>query len=118
MTTQCGRGITWIIEPHFSQVVPVPKGGLQRIRIINLLLVWVFTTEKATLEEDIKTICLLMIYLKHPAGTRLPGRTEGCWEEQGSLLRAPNAFTGLQGLSSHTSAHKQQIISQMSLNSA
>lgn len=54
-------------------------------------------TEKEALEEDFKVICLLIIYFKHPAGTRLPAPTEGCWEEQGSLLRAPNACTGLQG---------------------
>lgn len=65
-------------------MLPVSKGGLQRIGIINLLLVWVFVTEKEAL-EDFKMICLLIIYLKHPAGTRLPGPTEGCWEEQGSL---------------------------------
>lgn len=42
----------------------VSKGGLQRIRIINLLLVWVFTTEKEALDEDFKMICLLIIYHK------------------------------------------------------
>lgn len=67
-------------------MLPVSKGGLQRIRIINLLLVWVFTTENEALKEDLKMIWLLIIYLKHPAGTRLPSPTEGCWEEQGSLL--------------------------------
>lgn len=67
-------------------MLPVSKGGLQRIRIINLLLVWAFMTENEALEEDFKMICLLIIYLKYPAGTRLPGPTEGCWEEQGSLL--------------------------------
>lgn len=54
-------------------------------------------TEKEALEEDFKVICLLIIYLKHPAGARLPAPTEGCWEGQGSLLRAPDAFPGLQG---------------------
>lgn len=51
-------------------MLPVSKGGLQRIRIINLLLVWVFTTEKEALDEDFKMICLLIIYLKYPAGTK------------------------------------------------
>lgn len=50
-------------------MLPVPKGGLQRIRIINLLLVWVFMTEKEALDEDFKMICLLIIYLKNSAGT-------------------------------------------------
>lgn len=36
-------------------------------------------TEKEALEEDFKMICLLIIYLKHPAGYyTLPGPTEGC----------------------------------------
>lgn len=67
-------------------MLPVSKGGLKRIRIINLLLVWVFTTENKALKEDLKMICLLIIYFKPPAGTRLLGPTEGCWEKQGSLL--------------------------------
>lgn len=97
-------------------MLPVSKGGLQRIRIINLLLVWVFMTEKEALEEDFKMICLLIIYFKHPAGTRFPSPTEGCWKEQGILWRAPNAFTGLQGLSSCRRTQEQQIINQMSFN--
>lgn len=51
-------------------MLPVSKGGLQRIRIINLLLVWVFMTEKEALDEDFKMICLLIIYRKYPARTK------------------------------------------------
>lgn len=60
-------------------MLPVAKGGPQRIRIINLLLTGIFMTEKEALEEDFKMICLLIIYFKHPAGYyTLPGPTEGC----------------------------------------
>lgn len=52
-------------------MLPVSKGGLQRIRIINLLLVWVFMTEKEALDEDFKMICLLIIYRKYPACTKI-----------------------------------------------